>query len=253
MIGKKFGNLLVIRRDTNALTGQARWVVRCGCTPPIEFSVLGNNLRRGNTAGCACTKRERARQAMTKTRKTINEGIEYELLGKEFGKLTVITKLKPSKQGTHWVCSCACGRDNRVVVRTAALRSGSRRACKFCRARLVPEEAMRRQLVVIYKAAARRRNYEWALSDEEFHACTQEVCHYCGAPPTPRTDWKRFNGLVGDAYKCNGVDRKDNTKGYLPDNVVPACKTCNYAKRSMGYEEYKSFLVRAGKYQLSNP
>ena len=153
MAGKKFGSLTVVSRAENSLRGQAMWVVRCGCSTPIEFVALGNNLRRGNTTGCVCTKRERARQVMTKVRSTINDGIESELMGKKFGNLTVVSKWDVTRQDAGWLCKCFCGRDDKVLVRTAAPRSGSRKACKYCRARLSPETAMRNQLLIIYKAA----------------------------------------------------------------------------------------------------
>ena len=36
--------------------------------------------------------------------------------------------------------------------------------------------------------------------------------------------------------------RVDSQIGYLENNVVPACQNCNYAKRSMGYEEFKEWV-----------
>jgi len=112
--------------------------------------------------------------------------------------------------------------------------------------KLAPGRGMMNHLLSIYKAAALRREHCWELTDGQFDAVTQSHCHYCGQPPSERKHNKRFNG----AYKCNGIDRKDSAAGYVMSNVVPCCKTCNYAKRTMGYDEFIGYLKRAGRFQL---
>jgi 5-methylcytosine-specific restriction endonuclease McrA len=105
---------------------------------------------------------------------------------------------------------------------------------------------MRNQLLIIYKAAARRRNYAWELTDAQFDALIQNACHYCGEPPSFRKDWKRFS----DAFKCNGVDRMDNSLGYADANCVTACKDCNRMKGTMAYADFIAFLKKAGQFQM---
>tara|TARA_R110000822_G_scaffold63045_1_gene155137 strand:+ start:76 stop:567 length:492 start_codon:yes stop_codon:yes gene_type:complete len=46
-------------------------------------------------------------------------------------------------------------------------------------------------------------------------------CHYCGCE-----------------IEVTGLDRKDNDKGYTPDNVVPCCRGCNRKKQTKPYEQY---------------
>jgi len=43
-------------------------------------------------------------------------------------------------------------------------------------------------------------------------------------------------------YTYNGLDRIDNAKGYILDNVVPCCKHCNYAKRNMSTEKFYNLI-----------
>ena len=52
-------------------------------------------------------------------------------------------------------------------------------------------------------------------------------CHYCGEP------------------NCNGLDRKDSSKGYTLDNVVSSCYSCNCKKWTTPYEEYVEKIGRA--------
>ena len=49
-----------------------------------------------------------------------------------------------------------------------------------------------------------------------------QPCTYCGKIDLP----------------CNGIDRINNTKGYIKGNCAPCCKKCNYMKRDMLKEEF---------------
>jgi hypothetical protein len=186
---------------------------------------------------------------MAELRNKSNESIEKEMLGKCVGKLTVMSKFDIKGGSTRWLCRCSCGRDNNVVVRTAALRSESRRQCKYCRAdgmKLATGKAMRNHLLRIYKCAAKRRGHCWELTNIQFDTLTQSDCHYCGKPPSERKHNLRFNG----AYKCNGIDRKDNTAGYIISNCLPSCSLCNQAKNDMPYDDFIAYLKKAGQFQL---
>lgn len=50
MVGKTFGELIVIKRGQNTGTGQARWICRCVCGN--ECLVVGYSLRVGHTVSC---------------------------------------------------------------------------------------------------------------------------------------------------------------------------------------------------------
>jgi len=45
----------------------------------------------------------------------------------------------------------------------------------------------------------------------------------------------------------DGLDRIDNTKGYVIDNVVPCCGHCNLMKRGMTVLEFKEHIQRIVK------
>lgn len=73
---------------------------------------------------------------------------------------------------------------------------------------------------VSYRVQAKLRGHIFTLTKDQFLELTALACHYCG-------DTGRI-----------GVDRQDNSQGYVSDNVVPCCSICNYMKRTMGYEEF---------------
>jgi hypothetical protein len=71
-----------------------------------------------------------------------------------------------------------------------------------------------------YVYSAKKRGIDFNLTSEDFNTLLLLDCHYCGEP------------------KANGVDRKNNGRGYYSDNVVACCKTCNYMKGRLDYQEF---------------
>lgn len=87
--------------------------------------------------------------------------------------------------------------------------------------------------VAVYVHNAKKRRYEWEITAEHAVFLMRGVCHYCGVPPDPR----------------NGIDRKDNSQGYRPENCVSCCVVCNYAKSSMSYADFLAWMDRVAKFR----
>ena len=173
------------------------------------------------------------------------------LKGRVFGDLTVMEAAPPGRRSngvafTRWRVKCACG--NEKITSSVCLRHGRTVSCGCHKLRVLRQNGERNRLPLgvsarneifhRYKAQAKYRNLPWALTKEQFTALVSGICHYCGVPPC--TMWTR--GPVPFAY--NGVDRKDNAVGYLEGNVVSCCKTCNWAKGRVGYNEFIAYLER---------
>jgi hypothetical protein len=174
--------------------------------------------------------------------------VAEDLTGKVFNRLTVLHRFDAEpNRCVRWLTVCVCGKQ--VVARTQSLKTGKTKSCGCWRAdsrKLAPGICSRNHLLATYKAAAKRRGHEWHLADQEFFSLTQQPCHYCGEPPAERQDSKRYNG----SYVCNGIDRRDNAKGYAFENCLPACKDCNRMKGTMPYDDFIAFLTKAGNFQL---
>lgn len=80
------------------------------------------------------------------------------------------------------------------------------------------------ELFFIYKRNCKRRGVKFRLSPAEVKELTSQCCGYCGKPP--RNSLRR--SLFTFIYQ--GIDRKDNERGYIYDNVVPCCGECNSIK-----------------------
>lgn len=86
------------------------------------------------------------------------------------------------------------------------------------------------QVYASYKHDAYRRNYFWGLTLEDFKALATCPCSYCGKAAGQRS-W---------GFHFNGLDRKDNKKGYHVRNVVPCCTACNQVKGvHLSFEEMR--------------
>lgn len=103
-IGNTYGYLTVIERAENTKEGRAQWLCQCKCGNTTI--VLGKHLRSGNTKSCGCYQKERAAQA--------NMERVGSLVGKKFGKLTVICENgfithTSGKRSRIYYCECDCG------------------------------------------------------------------------------------------------------------------------------------------------
>ncbi len=63
---------------------------------------------------------------------------------------------------------------------------------------------------------AKQQGKAWLLSEETWRSIISMPCAYCGLE----------NNSGGGA----GMDRLNNSKGYIPGNVVSCCKECNTAR-----------------------
>ena len=94
LVGRKFGRWVVLEmakeRDRS---GKVRWKCKCDCG--TSRIITGNELTKTKgTRSCGCSNRAN-------------------LIGKVFGRLTVLEKSKKTGKsgGFKWHCKCVCGRN----------------------------------------------------------------------------------------------------------------------------------------------
>ena len=93
----------------------------------------------------------------------------------------------------------------------------------------------------VYRNATKKSNRQFELSKEKFYDLISDNCYYCGSKPNSAN--KRY--LKYDSnFRYNGIDRVDNSKGYLVDNCVTCCEICNRAKLTMSLEEFKNWIKK---------
>lgn len=179
------------------------------------------------------------------------EIIDYNLVGKVFGYLTVVEHLKRGKS-SRWNCRCKCGR--MVIRQGKTLRDSKYIASCGCGGRdpidIVKSDVARRMM-----AAARKAGHNMSLTKDRVKELICMPCHYCGATGvnTGRADeWKRRN--MGDnILRYNGLDRVDSSKEYTEGNVVTCCITCNRAKSAMPVQDFLAHCHKIVDYQKTHP
>jgi hypothetical protein len=88
-----------------------------------------------------------------------------------------------------------------------------------------------------YKRGAKHRNYEWNLSKEQFKKLIDNNCYYCNS--TPSAEYSNCEiRTIENTLKYNGIDRKDNSIGYTPDNCITACFFCNRMKMNLSFDDF---------------
>lgn len=81
-----------------------------------------------------------------------------------------------------------------------------------------------------HRKSVEKRGGDFGLDYEEFKAFVSRPCAYCGSLGTPKQKYGHYS-------ISNGIDRIDNSKGYVVGNVAPCCKTCNQFKKGLTIDE----------------
>lgn len=114
LVGKRFGQLEVLSED-RCSKGQIYYNCKCGCG---EYRVVkGSRLRDGSVYSCSkCTN------------KRISKARHISLVGKVYGRLTVVAEAGHTKTGEYiYECRCLCG--NVVNVNAGNLVQNHTRSC----------------------------------------------------------------------------------------------------------------------------
>jgi len=169
-------------------------------------------------------------------------------VGMKFGKWTVIEKL-PVKRGKYYIyeykCRCDCGKEQNI--RNDRLCDGRGVCgCECGKLNAENETSAMKELYRKYKSNASSRGLIFSLSKKDFYSITTMDCAYCGESPKQifKCRW------ATEAYFYNGIDRVDNSKGYIVENCVPCCKECNVGKHIKSKEDFLSWIYRVYKYNF---
>lgn len=148
------------------------------------------------------------------------------MIGEVFGQLTVVSIGWVRNGKRLWRCSCACGAER--LVPTGALRSGNTKSCGCMReSRFLSHGLSKTRTYRIWRAMLNRCRQ--AQYEKYYGSLT--VCERWSA-------FENFLSDMGEAPEGLSIDRKDNNKGYAPDNCRWATQTqqVRNTRRRVEYE-----------------
>lgn len=230
IIGNKYGLFTVLEFSHMDSNGNSYWKCKCICgnTETMNIQLLKHRNKKNSCVDCFPKLRY------------------IDLTGKEFKNFKVIKRTKGTRKGIrYWICKCNCG--NLYNVKTNDILSRRRTRCTECslkakiknqigKAKVNYGEANRKCVWHYYKSHAKSKNREFSITYEDFCKLTQGDCFYCGKIPSNNHCKTKLK--ASGAYIHNGIDRKNNSKGYSLDNCVPCCSVCNRSKNTMNHDEF---------------
>jgi hypothetical protein len=152
---------------------------------------------------------------------------------KENAKSFFVTKQSSGSSYKTYVFECIeCNADINLQSGSFKTHSGK---CKKCAQKGRPFEHILNELK--HTCKTKTRKFIDLSYDEFMDLIKDKKCHYCNKKLefSPHTRDKNSN-YTSRAYQ---LDRKDNTKGYVKDNLVTCCWDCNRIKSDIyTYEEF---------------
>jgi 5-methylcytosine-specific restriction endonuclease McrA len=186
--------------------------------------------------------------------------IKEDILGYKFGKLTVLEFIgsktrnnKYHKLLRFYKCLCDCGS---ICEKFGTdLKSGTVTSCGCWRKEIQIKIHTGQISKMRYAAGASKRtakdiwksSYSDGLPLDDFLILSQLNCHYCGVPPSNKSNKINPKSCSKEWYDqgwwtYNGLDRIDSSQNHNKNNVVPCCWKCNRGKSSMTHEEFMEWI-----------
>ena len=219
---QKFGMLTA---KEVVLTNKKRcWKCKCDCGN--ECIVPTFELTSKNKKSCGCLR--------------VNKG---NLIGEKFSKLLVVGECGKTKDRRKvWECLCSCG--NKCLAKSKDLQLNRKIDCgcgRFERMSVAKRkqfgESEINRIINSYKRNAKNKSLVFKLTKKEIKEMLLANCYYCNKKPFSILQTRCYG-----EFKYNGIDRKDNMKGYEKQNTVSCCKTCNYMKKTMSEDEFLRWI-----------
>jgi len=90
-----------------------------------------------------------------------------------------------------------------------------------------------------YVSNCKTKERKFLLSKEEFFKITSQECYYCGG-------FNVSENILIEKINLDycGIDRIDNSIGYIIENCVPCCNICNRMKLDLSYNGFTQHIKK---------
>lgn len=184
-----------------------------------------------------------------------------ELIGKRFGKLTVVSfshlKTFPyGKRSPYFNVICDCGVNKQIQrnnlfnekMKTISCGCHKRELTRIRHSKTRTIENTIKNFYTIYKREEKKSIKGFDLTIEDFQNLVSQNCHYCKSEPPIR----ECASKIGVPILCNGIDRVNSDLGYILENCVLCCSTCNYMKHILKVQNFKDHIAKIATFQKRN-
>jgi len=164
-----------------------------------------------------------------------------DLEGHTFGRLTVVSRIgtDDKTRAAVWRCACSCGGE--VNVRSDVLRAGKSQSCGCLAKGLLSARAKKHGMSRTptwnsWHSMVRRCTDESYPAYQTYGKVGVEVCdRWVGS-------FENFLDDMGERPDGMTIDRRDNAKGYFPEN----CRWATAEQQSRNRGDYNVTFVHAG-------
>ena len=244
IMGKKFHSLTVIERVAIKCGKHYRSVWKCLCDCGKEITAKTSELTSGGRKSCGCTQ----------FRPTTD------LVGKKFGKLTVVEKItKPNNtHNTQWKCICDCGQE--TIATTGKLNYGVKQSCGcLVGHNLKPKFGKDHHCwrgyeeilgAIWYRIihSAKKRNHEVGITIKEAWDLFVKQDRKCAISGVELHFAKNSKELLLGLNTAS-LDRIDSNRGYITSNIQWVHVNVNYMKQEFGQSKLLEWCKTITRHQ----
>jgi hypothetical protein len=178
------------------------------------------------------------------------------IAGKRYGHLVALAPTdKRSHNGTTiWTVQCDCGTIKELPITRVTHNEAVSCGCVSRQrdTRTPPGYSGLTVLLKGYKEGAKRRGFQFSLTREEFSKIVRSPCHYCGVESSLTTKGSRGIRMEHGLFRSNGIDRVDNSVGYILSNCVSCCTMCSLAKHTRNRDDFLEWIQRVYNHNFTN-
>lgn len=175
--------------------------------------------------------------------------VNKDIVGKSFGRLTVLDEYEKIPNGTKWKCKCECG--NEVYVYRGKLTTGHTKSCG-CLNRSLDGLSDHR----LYKTW-------WGIKERCGSPNSSNYSNYGAKGITMCQEWEDFKtfydwAMLNDYADDLTIDRQDSKGNYTPDNCRWITLAENVARSNIETQRRKSKFLYYGvspegiRYEFAN-
>jgi len=157
------------------------------------------------------------------------------------GRSTV--KIKHGEK-VKWLCKCICGVER--FVNGCDLLSKRSKSCGCSRKPI--EEVGLNKVYSGFVRNALQRKISFKLTKKQVQDIIKKPCENCGIIGANIA--KLRNGKI--EFKYNGIDRIDNSLGYVENNVRTYCGECNMIRKNIDDQIWQNWIKRVSEFQRKN-